>query len=238
MASEKEMVLCNLCRVEVTEWKCEECSGRTKFFLRRGASRIKEEIGKAFPTTAILLATSENRDPSPVDGSIIIATPGMEPLGVQYGAIVLLDGEGALARNGLRSEEVLRDNWLRLISLGRDDARVFSSLPRSHSISQTILLGNPLPAIRTEMSERKSLDLPPYRRLVTVSGSEADLNNLRAELNNNPSLMLSGIIEGKVVIRVTHEGAPQFIKSLYALQRYRSASRRRMFNIAIDPFEI
>jgi primosomal protein N' (replication factor Y) len=236
---ENEKVKCDLCNEIRSNWSCAECSNRSKYLLRRGAARVKEELGKAFPNVPIYLATAESRTPKSEPGSITIATPGMEPLEQRYGAVILLDGEGALHRYGLRSEEFLREYWLRLVCRAHEEAAIDLSLPREHRISQMLQIGNPRRAIANELQEREEVALPPWRRIICIGGMDSDLNSLRLELVQEfPGAIISEVFNSKLVIRIAHDDAPRFAKSIFALARYRSATRRKPMQILFDPFDI
>lgn len=232
-------VECGLCSKVVSDWRCKECGSDRKFMVRKGASRVVEELGRAFPRTKIVnLATDPNM--IELDGpTIYVATPGLEPLGMNFAGLVLLDGDVALQRYGLRGEEILRKRWFEVLSSTSPQGRVFLSLPRAHRLSQALLVGDPQRAIDSELAERLSVDLPPARRLIRIEGPESDLLTLSEELaRDNQDLIVSGAASGAIVLRVKVEKATELLTTLFALQRYRSAAKRPLLDIQVDPFDI
>lgn len=232
-------VECPLCAKVTNEWRCKECGSDRKYLIRKGASRIVEELGRAFPRTKIVNLAAESQVLEEDVPTIFVATPGLEPLGTNFAGLVLLDGDSALQRYGMRSEEILRERWFRALSLTTSSSRVFLSLPRAHRLSQSLLVADPRRAIDSEIAERVSVDLPPTRRLIRITGPESDLLTLSEELGREDGdLIFSGAISGQIVLRVKIEKASELLATLFALQRYRSAAKRALLDIEVDPFDI
>ena len=234
----KENLECKVCGFSSSGWKCNECGSSKMLFLRKGAERIHEELGKAFPKTPILISTAEKPIHEVSSGSIVIATPGMQPPSVRFAALVLLDGWVFLNRPGLRAEESLRRHWFRLLSQTKGGARVYVSLPRSNSISQDLVQGNALKGSLRQLADRNPTKLPPAYRVILLSGNNvADIVlKLKSEF---PGIEPSRSSESSAIaIRVKVEEAQSLVDALSALNRYRSVSRRDLLRIQIDPYDV
>ena len=232
---------CNLCGLPQNDWKCRTCQSQRFRTLRKGALRIAEEIGKAFPHTKIAISTSDNRPTLTEENTIVIATFGSEPnFSEGYRAVVLLDGDALSARPFLRSEENLLFRWSTIIASSPKSNAIFMSLPQQHRISQTLLSGSPQRFLREELANRRALELPPFSRVIVIQGSEGALSSLSDRLENEfPTGIISASINrGALFLKVSHESAPALLSALRALQHYRSARGEQLLNIEVDPYDL
>ena len=242
--ADENLLICSLCGREEIEWSCGECGSNRRRIIRKGATRIGVELGKAFPNTPIWIASGAQAIPSEISNGIVVATPGAEPLGVPFAALVLLDGEALIARSGLRGEELLRSYWLKLIGATKSDALIYVSLLANHPISQALISGSVGRAIRNELRERGDLDLPPAKRFVVIEGEERELLVLARELSLDlPNLGISAPLRRSgtsayLNIRFDHEQARDLANRLFTLQRYRASTKRELFTIRFDPLVI
>lgn len=234
----KDLFACAVCGFSASEWKCNFCGGKEKLLLSRGARRIEEELGKAFPSTPIYLSTADKEiETAPNDG-IVIATPGMEPRGGKFSALVLLDGELQINRPTLRAEERLMENWFSLLSSVREDAPVFIDLNHNNPITQAITAENPLRLAKSLLSERKRAKLPPWYRIVIIEGEE--LGAIQEQLKLQfPNIEVSKSKNShKYVLRIPVEDSDQVIQGIHAFVKYRSASRKALVSVQIDPYDL
>ena len=241
LATSASKLGCNLCGLPHDNWKCRYCQSQRYRALRKGALRIAEEIGKAFPRTKIAISTSDNRPTLTEENTIVIATFGSEPhITEGYRAVVLLDGDALSARPFLRSEENLLFRWSTIIASSPKASAIFVSLPQQHRISQTLLSGSPQRFMREELANRKALELPPFSRAIVIQGSESALSTLSDRLGNEfPTGIISASINrGVLFLKVSHEGAPALLSALRALQHYRSARGDQLLNIEVDPYDL
>lgn len=235
---------CSLCGQDQSEWACTECGSNQRRLIKKGALRIGNELGKAFPNTAIHVASGSQPARTGISNGIMVATPGAEPLGVPVAALVLLDGEALIARSGLRGEELLRNHCLRLLSATTQDAGIYVSLLANHAISQVLISGNLKPSMRNDLDERTLLELPPAKRIVVIEGEERDLLSLAKELRAEiPTLVISAPLKRNATkthlnIRFDHDHARDLATLLYTLQRYRASTKRTLFTIRFDPLVI
>lgn len=241
VALNSETLQCKLCGNQERNWRCKDCQSARFKTLRKGAGRIAEEIGKAFPRIPILIATSDHQPSIPSEISIVIATFGAElKLPSGYASLVLLDGEALSARGFLRSEENLLFRWSSLITNSPKAVAIYLSLPQKNRVVQSIISESPQRFIRDELSNRKSANLPPFSRVVLVHGEEGELSQLAMRLakefdSNRLNLAMN---HGTLIIRVTHESAPLVLAALRALQHYRSAHGDDLLNIEVDPYSL
>lgn len=233
--AEKNELLCTACGFSTLEWRCNTCGGKEKLLLSRGARRIEEELGKAFPATPIHISTSNKELEETPDSGIVIATPGMEPKGNKFAALVLLDGELQLNRPTLRAEERLLDNWFTLLRSIRDDASIFIDLGHNSRVVQSIISDSPLRLAKALLVERENVKLPPWYRVVKIEGEE--LGSLQEQIKLKfPNIEVSkSKLSDEYVLRIPVEESEEVIQGIHALAKYRSASRKALISVAIDP---
>lgn len=206
--------------------------------IGRGAKRIEEELGKAFPRVPIFLSTKEKPlDDCPEHG-IIVATPGMQPSASIFSALVLLDGELQLNRPTMRAEERLLDLWFSLIAQSQDTAPIFVSLPSNHRVTQAIAIGSPNRLISTILAERKEVKLPPWYRVIRIKSN--DLSSLQVNLHEefNYSIISRSTASGELLIRVPVDKSQEVIDSILSLVKYRLALKKETISVEIDPHDL
>ncbi|MEY3737034.1 MAG: hypothetical protein RLZZ251_750, partial [Actinomycetota bacterium] len=234
------------CAICLTSWKslkCNECGGIEFLMMRKGAQRLAFEIGKAFPQARINIATSDTHSISEDHHrTISIATTGMEPaVPSGYFGIVLLDGEFLTSMATLRSEEQTWHRWNSVLQFAAPGAAVHISLPRAHVISQDLSLPFSDLYLQRSLSSRSDSQLPPYFRMVSIDGDASSLRNLAHKLGAEISRgveIFPVSSEGKLWVKVSIATAPKLLAMLRVVQRYRAASKRNLFMIQVDPYEI
>lgn len=234
----KEGFTCTICGTKIGEWKCKECGSTERLMIGRGAKRIEEELGKAFPRVPIFLSTKEKPlDDCPEHG-IIVATPGMQPSASIFSALVLLDGELQLNRPTMRAEERLLDLWFSLIAQSKDTAPIFVSLPSNHRVTQAIAIGSPNRLISTILAERKEVKLPPWYRVIRIKSN--DLSSLQVNLHEefNYSIISRSTASGELLIRVPVDKSQEVIDSILSLVKYRLALKKETISVEIDPHDL
>ncbi|UQN13789.1 primosomal protein N' family DNA-binding protein [Gulosibacter sp. ACHW.36C] len=168
---------CAVCGRPHADWRCRECGDAKLRAGGIGHQRTAEELGRAFPGARVVLADGEERlvavDAAP---QLVVATRGAEPVPEGgYQAVLLLDVEGALARESLGATEAAMRAWSNAAALVADDGAV-------------ILAGQPSPpliALRdwqqaqwasAELAERRELLFPPAVRVGVITGSELEVD--------------------------------------------------------------
>jgi primosomal protein N' (replication factor Y) len=234
----KADLICTACGFSTSEWRCNTCGGKEKLLLSRGARRIEEELGKAFPSTPIHISTSDKELEETPDTGIVVATPGMEPRDRNFAALVLLDGELQLNRPTLRAEERLLDNWFTLLQFARADSSIFIDLNQNSRVTQSIAADSPFRLAKALSAEREKVKLPPWYRIVQIKGEE--LGSIQEQLKLQfPNIEVSkSKLSHEYVLRIPVGESEQVIQGIYALAKYRSASRKALITVAIDPHDL
>lgn len=127
--------------------------------------------------------------------SLVIATRGAEPIAEGgYRAVLLLDGERMLSREGLTVEEACVREWATAISLAAPDApsllvgvsgRLGASMATWQLRSQS----------ESELLERRQLRFPPSVRVATLTGDLESLVDLGTNLSKIQGIDILGPME-------------------------------------------
>ncbi len=93
-----------------------------------GDVRTAEELGRAFPRHQVIRSSGDRvLDTVPARPSLVIATPGAEPVAEGgYAAVVLLDTWLQLSRPSLRAAEEALRRWLNAAALARRPVTAWS----------------------------------------------------------------------------------------------------------------
>lgn len=238
---------CSICSNTHRDWKCSWCGGFRRRDLGKGSARHVEELGKAFPRVRILSSTSDLLlTQIPQESAIVVATSGAEPAMVGgYAAIIFLDGERIFSRPTLRGDEMGRYKWSSQLSLAKPDAKVYLSLPHSHREVQGLLLGDRWKAAKAELKERAEVNLPPYSRIISIEGNNAEMVAFSTTLRESDSItcevlgpMPADNERSKIVVRVDFATVQKLLDLIKDVQRYRSVKSNGLFRVHVDPFEI
>jgi primosomal protein N' (replication factor Y) (superfamily II helicase) len=170
---------CRWCGAVATAFECSRCGGAELRSNVVGSRRTAEEIGRAFPGVTVHLSGAGEVLAS-VSGkpSLVIATPGAEPLAENgYAATLLLDAWASLGRPTLDVfEEALR-RWLAAAALTRGASQggvtVLCGAPAHTPLPpvEALVRWDPVWFVTRELAERVELSLPPAVRMVQLTGS-------------------------------------------------------------------
>lgn len=258
-AADSAAASCRWCARPAIAWECSACGGRRLRASVSGADRTSEELGRAFPgvvirnsgrTTGTGVLTS-----IPAGPSVVVATPGAEPVAdTGYGAALLLDSWASLGRADLRAGEETLRRWLGAASLVRsadEGGQIVVMADSGHPVVQAMIRWDPVGLAERELAERRELGFPPAVRLATLSASAAACEELLALLDLPASAEVLGPVpvgdqrghdrvgDGAVVAEPTVAGmavvrylvrAPRaegsaLAKALHAGQAVRSAAK-------------
>lgn len=170
---------CRWCGTAAAAFECGGCGGRTVRSSVVGARRTAEELGRAFPGVPVHTSGAGEVLPSvPGKPSLVIATPGAEPLAENgYAATLLLDAWASLDRPTLdASEEALR-RWLAAAALTRGSSDggvvVLCGAPAHTTLPavEALVRWDPEWFAARELAERVELSLPPAVRMAQLIGS-------------------------------------------------------------------
>lgn len=170
---------CGNCTQAYAEFNCLECGGQRYRALRIGSRRTAQEIGKAFPNQAIVIASPEHEVSEITGNKIVIALPGSEPeIKEKYAACVFLDAGYLLNSFKLDAEQ----QFLRIIakSLAKvqtretgGEALIVGSIPEE--LLNTLGRWDFLSWEKEQLQLRKELYLPPVATWFELTGA---LNHL------------------------------------------------------------
>ncbi|KAB1644082.1 primosomal protein N' family DNA-binding protein [Gulosibacter chungangensis] len=228
---------CTVCGQLHAAWHCPECGSEQLRGASVGHERTAEELGRAFPGIKVLTADGEKRLVEvPDEPALVISTRGAEPVTEHgYRAVLLLDTEGALARESLDAVLAALQSWSNAAALAADGAPVIVTGAASA----------PLEALRDwqqqrfvdyELDERLALEFPPAVRIGTIRGTEEEVDSALRRLRD---LAVNGLhVLGPVpdeedanlqraVIRFPYKAGADIAASLKSELVARAAASRR-----------
>jgi len=178
LASVDAPAMCRWCGRPATPYECWSCGGTALRSTIVGARRTAEELGRAFPR--VMVHTSGAGEVlASVSGkpSLVIATPGAEPIAENgYAATLLLDAWATLERPALDvCEEALR-RWMAAAALTRGASRggvtVLCGVPLHTTLPlvEALVRWDPVWFAARELAERVELSLPPAVRMAQLVG--------------------------------------------------------------------
>jgi primosomal protein N' (replication factor Y) (superfamily II helicase) len=237
-------------------FECRECgSGRVRSSVT-GARRTAEEIGRAFPGTAVHTSGSgEVLASVPAEPALVIATPGAEPVADGgYSAILLLDAWASLDLPVLdASLESLR-RWAAAAALARPGrAVVLCGVPEGAALPavEALVRWDPAWLAARECAERRELGLPPTVRTARLSGGRRALEDALAQLDLPEQAQLLGPMpapalrgpaggdtspEWHALVRAPLDATPALTRALLALRAVRSARKESdVVTVRVDP---
>jgi primosomal protein N' (replication factor Y) len=213
-----------------------------------GAGRTAEELGRAFPGVAVR-TSGGGRVLAAVDArpSLVVATPGAEPVAAQgYGAALLLDGWALLSRPDLRATEEALRRWMNAAALVRPGGRVVVGADAAVPVVQALVRWDPAGYAARELAERTELGFPPSVRLASVTGAAHAVAELidAAELPEG-SEVIGPVTAGgandeeRMLIRAPRAKSAQLAAALKAAASLRSARKAAdPVKLVVDPHEL
>lgn len=166
---------CRWCGRRHRSFSCLECGCPRLRAGARGVDRTAEELGRAFPQTAIKSSSADHMlttvDSAP---ALVVATPGAEPIVSEgYAAALLLDGDTQLSREKIRVPERVLSNWMRAASLVRPGSQggVVVVTANQQDVVGALVRMNPISFASRQYQERAGIPLPPAVRCADVRGS-------------------------------------------------------------------
>lgn len=190
------MVTCKWCGTAETAFSCSTCGFQGLRAISVGALRTAEELGRAFPSVAVVSSSGEHiKTTVPDRPAIVVATIGAEPVATHgYAAALLLDGDSMLRRESLRAGEETLRRWLNAAALVRpakDGGIVVVTAEESVEVA-ALVRWDPAGHAEREFALRHQLGLPPAMRLASLTGREEDVEAFRAALKLPESVRVIG----------------------------------------------
>lgn len=170
--------VCRLCHAVEPDFRCPQCNGRRVRALVTGARRTGEEIGRAFPGVPVHTSGASTVLASvPDDHSVVISTPGAEPVADGgYAAALLLDAWALVDRPDIDAGVEALRRWMGAAALVRgaqdDGTVVLCGVPPHGPAPAVEALSRwdaPWLAAR-ELADRRELSLPPSSVMAVVTG--------------------------------------------------------------------
>ncbi|MGH3864951.1 MAG: primosomal protein N' [Pseudonocardiaceae bacterium] len=253
-------VTCRWCGTVETGYRCPACGGGRLRATVIGARRTAEELGRAFPGVPLLTSgggsSSAGAEPGavladiPSGRSLVVATPGAEPL-ARYGAALLLDAAALLARPDLRAAEEALRRWMAaaaMVEPAADGGQVVVVAESSLAAVQALLRWDPAGHAKAELAARAELSFPPSARMAALDGAPATLADAGEVLELPPGATLLGPVpapggpEGereRLLVRVPRCHGLALASALAVLQAGRSARKLPdPLRVQLDPQEL
>lgn len=235
---------CRWCGAQAPAWVCPECSGTRLRASTIGADRTAEELGRAFPQSPVIGATgAKPRERIGSSPAVVVATPGAEPVAEGgYAAVLLLDGDRMLARDGLRTGEDVLHRWLSAAALARPASRggiVVVAAGASDPL-RALVRWDPAAFAERELSQRRELGLPPAVRTAVVSGPATAADRFVGGLELPPTVRLTGPViedegEHRWLAFYPYADGAAVAAELRRRKAVASAQRDPVVNVRVDP---
>ncbi len=231
---------CRWCGHLAGDWRCPVCHGRELRATVVGSRRTAEELGRAFP--GVVVRTSgrdEVLDRVPAGASLVVSTPGAEPVADDgYGAVLLLDAWAMLGRADLRAAEEALRRWFNACALARPapGGRVVIVADVGIPAVQTLIRWDPAGAAVRELADRAELGFPPAARLAAVDGPGAALTEVAAAMGAFE--VLGPVPHGeaqRLLVRAPLERSSVLTTALAQVQAGRSLRKDPSVRVEVDP---
>ena len=232
---------CRWCGRIAGDWRCPVCEGRAMRASVVGARRTAEELGRALPGATVRTSgRDEVLSVVPAGPSLVVATPGAEPVAEGgYGAVLLLDAWALLSRADLRAGEEALRRWMAAAALARAGARVVIVADHGLVPVQALVRWDAAGAARRELADRTAHGFPPATRMAAVSGSAAAVADLLGAVGIGEVLGPVAAGEGeRALLRVPRAEGPALAAALKAAAGVRSARKSEPVRIEMDPLSL
>ena len=171
-----EGAVCRWCGRIDTALRCRRCGADAIRAVVVGARRTAEELGRAFPGTAVITSAGDAVHPEIGPGpALVVATPGAEPRAPDgYGAALLLDSWSMLGREDLRAAEDTLRRWMAAAAQvhARADGGVVAVVADSAIPTvQALIRWDPVGHAEAELAGRTAVGLPPAVHMAAIDGA-------------------------------------------------------------------
>jgi primosomal protein N' (replication factor Y) len=175
--------VCRWCGREDLGLRCARCGSAAIRAVVVGARRTAEELGRAFPGTAVITSGGDAVVAEVADRpALVVATPGAEPAPeAGYGAALLLDGWALLGRQDLRAAEDSLRRWMAAAAQVRprsDGGIVAVVAEAAIPTVQALIRWDPVGHAEAELDGRAEVGLPPAVHIAAVDGPPAAVTAL------------------------------------------------------------
>ena len=248
--SSDSTITCSHCASEVSNWRCAWCQDSRPALANRGIERHSQELGLLFPGMSIVVSSSDHPVADCPKSGLVIATPNMAPLSRDgYSAVVILEGNRFLNQPDIRGQERVREMYFSHAALAREGSPIILVQDEGESIATALTTWNPTFSLRRELTEHRDLDLPPYVRSARLTLPRDEGVRLKQALEfarqegrlPTATKILGPIPEGDdvtILLTVPLDFGSQLITTLHEFMRRRSASKKILPTLRIDPYSL
>ena len=181
----------------------------------------------------------------PAEPTLVVATPGAEPVAEDgYAAALLLDGWVLLGRADLRAGEEALRRWMNAAALVRPRGPVIVLADGSLSPVQALIRWDAVTYAERELGERRELGFPPAVRMASLTGSPQSVRELIEAAGLPEDAEVLGPVEvgegqERALVRVERAHGAVLSRLLKAAQATRSTRRTTdVVRVRIDPLEL
>jgi primosomal protein N' (replication factor Y) len=243
---------CRWCGRGVGVFSCRACGGHSLRSSVVGARRTAEELGRAFPGVAVHTSgAGAVLDRVAGAPSLVIATPGAEPVAEGgYAAVLLLDAWASLDRPTLNAGEESLRRWLGAAALCRPSSSggevVLCGAPTHATLPgvEALVRWDPAWFAERELEDRRALALPPTSAMAAVVGERRAVDAALAQLALPDGVETLGPLPVapdtvRVLLRAPVDRAGGLADALAALRAVRSARKEAAgLQIVVDPADL
>lgn len=193
--------------------------------------------------SAVIHEATQEKKPNLINrvNQVVVATPGSAPR-IQHGysGLLVLDTDVWLSAQHLSAEQNALRDWAEAVELLNPDARVVLA-GVGDNLGRPFALWQHVEIARASYLESKQLSLPPAVRVVTISGTTAQLAVADAKISElNGKLIRS---DGKrAVYKFAYENGSAIASELRAIATTAKSVKRgsktvRGFSVSMDNLE-
>jgi len=249
-SSAKSEPTCVLCSKIYRNWKCGWCGEARVFLTSRGIERFAEEIGRSFPNQVVIQSTaSDPRDAVGSDPTLVISTPGVEPIAENgYAAVILLQVDRFLSSSASNGVERAYSNFFAAGALISDSGVIALVSDDGSLITSALTTWNPATISKREIEQRISLQLPPISGAVLVLADSSELVRLKSALesareeNRAPkTLKVYGPTTGegaKLTLLVDATEQIELVSLLREINKRRAISKKPLLGYRVNPYSL
>jgi primosomal protein N' (replication factor Y) len=251
-ATVKSQIECALCSKVYEPWSCSWCSGQTPFLIGRGSSRFSQEIGAAFPGFQVSSSEGDHIvERYDLDKGIVIATPGSTPESkFGFSAVVLLEGDSYFLQADIRAVERGRELFFSSVGNLSKEGKLLLVASNENPIIGALSTWKPSLLSQRELREREEVALPPYVRALSLDADSSEIPQLlrglqlaREENRLPTSTRILGPIDiknsqSRILIMSPVSFGEDLVKFIHEYQRRRSASKKTLATLRIDPYSL
>jgi primosomal protein N' (replication factor Y) len=166
-----------------------------------------------------------------------------------YSAVVILEGDKFLDQPDMRAGERVREMYFAHAALASVGAPIILIQHEGNAIATALSTWNPVVAIHRDLEERRSLSLPPYVRIAHLTMESSDITRLKSALvsaRDEGRLPSSTKILGPIpsaakaslILSVDTSEGESLISTVHEFMRRRSASKKELPSLRIDPYSL